>query len=232
MKIGIIEAGTPPARLAGAYPSYGRMVERLIGDAAEVTTFPVAEGRLPTSPDDFDAFFVTGSAAGIYDDLPWIAPLKDFLRGVEGRAKLVGLCFGHQVMAAAFGGTVEESPKGWGIGLHTYDVFERADWMDEADRVSVPAIHQDQVIVPPAGARILGGNAFTPYGILSYPERRAISFQVHPEFETDYATALIAGHRPAVPHDEAFRTAALASLEGTSDAPRIGGWIRRFLHSR
>ena len=62
-------------------------------------------------------------------------------------------------------------------------------------RISVPAIHQDQVIVPPSGARVLGGNVFTPYGILSYPQRRAISFQVHPEFETDYATALIAGHR-------------------------------------
>ncbi|MCC0805505.1 type 1 glutamine amidotransferase [Methylobacterium sp. W2] len=232
MKIGIIEAGAPPARLAEDYPSYGRMVERLLGDPAEVTTFPVAEGRFPASPEAFDAFVVTGSAAGIYDDLPWIAPLKDFLREVDGRAKLVGLCFGHQIMAAAFGGTVEKSAKGWGIGLHTYDVFERADWMDEASRVSVPAIHQDQVIAPPSDARVLGGNAFTPYGILSYPERRAISFQVHPEFEIDYATALIAGHRPTAPHDEAFQAAAVASLRGKSDAPRVGGWIRQFLQSR
>ncbi|KQO54900.1 glutamine amidotransferase-related protein [Methylobacterium sp. Leaf85] len=232
MKIGIIEAGAPPARLAETYPSYGRMVERLLGDPAEVTTFPVAEGRFPTSPEAFDAFVVTGSAAGVYDDLPWIAPLKSFLRDLDGRAKLVGLCFGHQILAAAFGGTVEKSAKGWGIGLHTYDLFERADWMDEATRVSVPAIHQDQVVVPPADARILGGNAFTPYGILSYPQRRAISFQVHPEFETDYATDLIAGHRPALPHDEAFQAAAVASLRGESDAHRVGGWIRRFLQSR
>ena len=105
-----------------------------------------------------------------------IAPLKSFLRDVDGRAKLVGLCFGHQILAAAFGGTVEKSAKGWGIGLHTYDLFERADWMDDATRISVPAIHQDQVIVPPSGARVLGGNVFTPYGILSYPQRRAISF--------------------------------------------------------
>ena len=94
---------------------------------------------------------MTGSAAGVYDDLPWIAPLKSFLRDVDGRAKLVGLCFGHQILAAAFGGTVEKSAKGWGIGLHTYDLFERADWMDDATRISVPAIHQDQVIVPPFG---------------------------------------------------------------------------------
>lgn len=232
MKIGIIEAGAPPARLAEEYPSYGRMVERLLGDPAEVTTFPVAEGRFPTAPGSFDAFVVTGSAAGVYDDLPWIAPLAHFLREVDGRAKLVGLCFGHQIMAAAFGGMVEKSAKGWGIGLHTYDVFERAAWMDGATRVSVPAIHQDQVIAPPPGARILGGSDFTPYGILSYPERRAISFQVHPEFESDYATALIAGHRPALHHDEAFQAAAVASLRGESDAPRVGGWIRRFLQAR
>ncbi|WP_019905303.1 GMP synthase [Methylobacterium sp. 77] len=231
MKIGIIEAGAPPARLAGAYPSYGRMVQRLIGGEADVVTFSVAEGQLPTSTAGFAGFVVTGSAAGVYDDLPWIGPLKDFLGSVDGRAKLVGLCFGHQVMAAAFGGTVEKSEKGWGIGLHSYDIFESAEWMNDARRVSVPAIHQDQVIVPPDDARILGGNAFTPYGILSYPERRAISFQVHPEFESDYATALIAGHHPSVPHDEIFRTAALTSLREPSDAPRVGGWIRRFLRS-
>ena len=229
MTIGIIEAGAPPERLAGAYPSYGRMVARLLGDPSDVTVFSVAKGQLPASADGFDAFLVTGSAAGVYDDLPWIGPLGDVLRGVEGRAKLVGLCFGHQIMAAAFGGTVAKSERGWGLGLHTYDVIAREPWMDDARSVSVPAIHQDQVIAPPADARVLAGNAFTPFGILSYPERRAISFQVHPEFDADYATALIAGHDPAIPHDAAFRAKALASLSQPSDAARVGGWIRRFL---
>lgn len=230
MRIGIIEAGTPPDRLAKSYPSYARMVEILLGEDTDTTTFSMAKGQVPVSAAGFDAFIITGSAAGVYDDLPWIAPLHDFLRGIDGRAKLVGLCFGHQVLASAFGGTVAKSGKGWGLGLHTYEILERADWMDDAPRVSVPAIHQDQVIAPPQEARVLGGNAFTPYGILSYPGRRAISFQVHPEFETDYATALIAGHAPAIPHSDDFRRKALASLSAVSDAPRVCGWIRNFLH--
>ena len=75
---------------------------------------------------------ITGSAAGVYDPLPWIAPLKDFLVSAKGRAKLVGVCFGHQVMAEAFGGKVIKSPKGWGLGLHAYEVVRREGWMDEA----------------------------------------------------------------------------------------------------
>lgn len=230
MKIGILETGNPPPRLAASYPSYGRMVARLLGDPDDVTVFAVSDGHLPRLDDGFDAFVITGSPAGVEDGLPWVDALIGFLRAVDGRAKLVGLCFGHQVMAAAFGGRVARSENGWGLGLHTYDVVAREAWMDGADTIAVPAIHQDQVIEPPPDAILLGGSAFTPYGVLAYRERKALSFQVHPEFDADYATALIEGHQPAIPHDEAFRARALASLKQPSDAKRVGAWIRRFLN--
>lgn len=229
MRIGILEAGNPPARLAGRYPSYGRMTAKLLGDPVGVTVFSVAQGEWPSRPDAFDGFLITGSPAGVYDDLPWIEDLIAFLRDLDRRTKLVGLCFGHQVMAKAFGGTVRKSEKGWGLGLHRYDVHECAPWMDSARQVAVAAIHQDQVVALPPHVRILAGSTFTPCGILTYDDRHAISFQFHPEFEGDYAEALIAGHHPAVAHDTAFQASAIASLEEPSDSARVGAWIRRFL---
>ena len=229
MRIGILEAGDPPARLAGRYPSYGRMTAKLIGEPEGVAIFRVAQGEWPSDPDAFDAFLITGSPAGVYDDLPWIDDLLAFLRDLDPRTKLVGICFGHQVMAQAFGGQVRKSEKGWGLGLHRYDVRERAPWMDASRQIAVAAIHQDQVVEAPPNARILAASAFTPCAILGYGDRAAISFQFHPEFERDYSEALIAGHSPTVPHDAEFHASAIASLKDPSDRVRVGAWIRRFL---
>lgn len=229
MKIAILETGRPPERLVAAYPGYAAMVADLVGDAHAYTVFDVAAGDLPTDAAAFDAYLITGSAAGAYEPLPWIAALIGFLRRLPPTTALVGICFGHQVMAAAFGGRVAKSARGWGLGLHSYDVHERRPWMDDATHVAVPAIHQDQVVEAPPGSRTLAGSGFTPHGILAYGDRRALSFQFHPEFSADYATALIAGHAPTPPLDETLRMSALASMQAPGDGPRIGGWIRRFL---
>ena len=230
MKIAILEAGSPPERLGGRYPGYGRMVSDLIGSGHDTTIFAITQGEWPSDSDSFDAVLITGSAAGVYDPLPWIGTLIGFLRRLDPATPLVGLCFGHQVMADAYGGRVAKSPKGWGLGLHAYAIEDRAHWMDDATRVAVPAIHQDQVVEAPPTSRTLAGNAFTPHGILAYTDRRAISFQFHPEFTTDYARELIAGHRLGE-LDTGLRSDALASLDDPSDAARVGRWITRFLEA-
>jgi GMP synthase-like glutamine amidotransferase len=173
---------------------------------------------------------VTGSSAGVYDPLPWIEPLKEFLRAARGRAKLVGVCFGHQVMAEAFGGRVEKSERGWGVGLHRYELFARRDWMEPVDRICVPASHQDQVVAPPPGATVLAGSAFCPNGMLAYDDQSAISLQLHPEFEPAYARALIETRR-GDRYLDADADRAILSYEQPDDRARVGAWIQRFLAS-
>ena len=102
-------------------------------------------------------------------------------------------------MADAFGGRVEKSAKGWGLGLHTYAVHRQTPWMDGAGSVDIPVSHQDQVIAPPPSAEVLGGNAFTPNGMLSYAGGKAISFQFHPEFDNAFAGELVELRRPHLP---------------------------------
>ena len=233
ISIGILETGVPPTDLADRFGRYDAMVRRMLGEGQDLRTYgfrtyAVAAGELPARPEDHDAYVVTGSSAGVYDDLPWIAPLEAFIRSAHGRAALVGLCFGHQVLAEALGGRVEKSRKGWGLGLHDYDVTAVQPWMDGVRRVSVAASHQDQVVAAPPGAAVLCASAFTPHAGLSYAGGRAISFQFHPEFERGMAEALVELRRARLP-DPAEADRMLASLAGPSDAPRIAGWIRRFL---
>ena len=228
MTIGILEAGVPPGDLADRFGRYGAMTADLLGDRFETVVYRVRDGEWPSRPAAHAGYVITGSSAGVYDDLPWIAPLRSFLQEAKGRAKLVGICFGHQIMAEAFGGRVVKSDKGWGLGLQSYDVQARAKWMDDARTIAIPASHQDQVVAPPPEARVLVRSEFAPFAGLIYDDQPAMSLQGHPEFDPAYAKALL-GRR----HTERLAADELARVSGSLDAPndnaRIGAWIGRFL---
>jgi GMP synthase-like glutamine amidotransferase len=228
MILGILETGGPPPPLADRYQGYGDMVRRMLGPVFRARTYDIRAGDMPATPTECEAWLVTGSAAGVYDPEPWIAPLKAFLQDASGQAPMVGICFGHQMMAEAFGGAVTKSPKGWGVGLHRYEIAKATPWMDSAAPISLPVSHQDQVVAIGPGCEVIGGSAFTPFGLLAYPGRNAISMQPHPEFEPDYAQALIESRRGSR-MDEATADAAVASLDQPNDRNRVAIWLRRFL---
>jgi len=231
LKIGILAAGAPPRALWPAFGDYPAMFRSLLGGRGYGwETYDVAAGVLPADPAECAAYIVTGAAAGVYDPDPWIGALLEFLRAARGRVRLVGVCFGHQAMAQAFGGQVIKSPKGWGVGLHAYDVAERRAWMDGGGAFQLSASHQDQVVQLPPGAAAVGGSDFCPNGLLAYADQPAISCQLHPEFTPAYSIALIEGRRGArLP--EAQADAAIESLRRPDDHARFAGWIARFLET-
>src|SRR3954468_19866838 len=145
MEVGILRTGTPPEDLAARFGTYEDMFERLLGPGFTTRVYDAEAGVLPARGDSHPAFLITGSPAGVYEPLPWIAPLLGFLREARGKAKLVGICFGHQAMAQAFGGQVEKSERGWAIGLQDYALDAHAPWMgeDPPERIAVPVSHQD-----------------------------------------------------------------------------------------
>jgi len=231
MKLAILKTGRPPRPAIPEFGTYPDMFMNLLGPEAYVwTTYAADEGEYPAAPEDNDAYIVTGSAAGVYDSDPWIGQLLDFLRAAKGRAKLVGVCFGHQAMAQAFGGQVIKSPKGWGIGEHVYDVVRQEPFMDSASPIRLPASHQDQVVGLPPGAEIMAASAFTPMAGLAYRDQPAISIQPHPEFDPAYAKALIEARRGKV-YPDAEADAAIASYAGVDDRARVGRWIGDFLNA-
>ncbi len=224
MKLAILETGVPPEPLADEFGSYPDMFAQLLGPGFEIETFDVQKGDLP-EPAAHHAYLVTGSPAGVYDPLPWIELLQDFIRNA-GEAKMVGVCFGHQVMAQALGGEVIKSPKGWGAGLHRYEVVSPQRWTNGELRIAIPASHQDQVVRQPPNTDVVARSDFTPLAALAWTDRPAISFQFHPEFSVGYAKALIEERFDRVNDPDA----ALASLDAPNDNRAVAGWIRKFLN--
>ncbi|APH55838.1 GMP synthase [glutamine-hydrolyzing] [Granulibacter bethesdensis] len=234
MKIGILQTGRPPAHLVAGYGDYPAMLRRLLGDRHDYSIFDVQANQWPqereADRDACDAYVITGSAAGVHDGQSWIETLGNFLRERAGKSKLVGICFGHQIMAEAFGGRVERARIGWGLGLHRYRLRCQTAWTDPVEDIAIPVSHQDQVVEKPPAARIIASSHFTPFAVVEYPSLGAVSFQCHPEFDPDFAAELV--HiRPPEQVDQKQRDQALASLQGPHDNPRLGQWINRFLTS-
>lgn len=229
-RVGILEAGTPPASLAPVHGDYPHMIQRFLGEGYAYETYGVSGGAFPKAPDACDAYIITGSSADAYGEADWISSLKAFLSEVRGRAPLVGICFGHQIMAEAFGGRVARSDKGWGIGLHTYAVTQRRPWMDDAEAFSIPASHRDQIVETPSNAMVIAKSYFCPIAAIEYEGFPAISFQAHPEFDPEFARALIKENRDAG-YTPSQAEAAMASLDLQSDNIRVRDWILEFIES-
>lgn len=235
MKVGILETGKIPDELNekhGDYPSMFKRLLRMSAPELDFRVYHVTEGQLPDEVNECDAWLITGSRHGIYDPLPWIDPLKRFLKkAYDAGIPIVGICFGHQILAEALGGKAEKSHKGWGVGVQQYNVHKRPTWMTGVDgEFSLNALHQDQVTDLPADAEVLAGSEFCPYAVLAY-RGNAMSIQPHPEFSPGYARDIIEARRAtAIPDADA--DTALETLNMPLHAQQAAEWIVGFMKER
>lgn len=233
MKITILEAGRAPGRLADLFPRYPDMFVRLLSGVDDTLTFEtvsLVDGAAPPDAAGLDAVVITGSPAGVYDQTPWMDPLRGFVRAAHAaKTPVVGVCFGHQIMADALGGDVRKSDKGWGVGRHSYDILDRRSWMADAGQsFSLAVSHQDQVITPPKSAHTLARSGHTDHAMLHYADAPMMSLQGHPEFGDAFVSALY-GARRGTSLTDAAADAAIESLKAPEDNALVGEWIVAFL---
>ncbi len=228
----IIETGLVSPANREQHGSYPQMFEAMIAAANPSVTFDtvsIPAGEQLPDAGGLEAILITGSSAGVYDEFDWIAPLEDFVRAAHGAGvPMVGVCFGHQLIAQALGGVARKSEKGWGLGRHVYDVAPGNGILDGA-RIALAASHQDQVVTPPPGAKTILSSDFTEHAGLLYPGGTTLSVQPHPEFSVGYALACceMAHSKGGAP--DGVVTAAKASLTEPLESDRLGGAIARFL---
>ena len=233
MHVGILQADQVDPELCSRFGDYPAMFVNTIGEGMDhmptFEFFDVRRDHYPHHIDDCNGYLITGSRASVYDDEPWIARLIGFVGELhDAKARTVGICFGHQLVAQALGGAVGRAPGGWGVGVHTWTVVRHESWMRPAKReFRLLASHQDQIETLPPGARLLASSTFCPHAAFAIGDHM-LALQGHPEFTKAYAEFLMHKRRAAL--GAAFEP-GMRSLDQTTDAGAIARWIAQFLGS-
>lgn len=229
----ILETDELHPDLAPRFHSYGKMFCDLFANqplAVNCEVYSVLNGVYPDPSKHYDGYVITGSKADAFSDEPWIVRLREFVleRYKEG-AKLVGICFGHQLLAYTLGAHVGRSDKGWGLGVHEYSLTQH-DWMQpQLNQLKLQVSHQDQVHSLPEGADLLAHSPFCANAAYSIG-KQVLCFQGHPEFPEEYAQALLDLRRERL-GEVAYHQASQSLKDNVHHGRIVGEWILRFIAS-
>lgn len=223
MKIGILMTGHPPDTMMdrGKYDQYfARLLE---GKGFTFQGYAVVDGEFPASVNDADGWLITGSRHGAYEDHDWIPPLEDFIRAAWAAKKpMIGVCFGHQIIAKAMGGKVEKFAGGWSVGRTEYAMGDR--------KMAINAWHQDQVTERPDTAKVIASTDFCENAGLLYDDI-FWTIQPHPEYDSAFIEGLIKTRgKGVVP--ETLLIEAMAKLDAPTDRAEIAEKMAAFFQKK
>jgi GMP synthase-like glutamine amidotransferase len=200
MQIGILQTGQAPDALRGDLGDYPDMFQRLLaGHGFTFRTWHVEGMEFPAGVHDAEGWLITGSRHGAYEDHPFIKPLEAFIRDAyASHVPMVGICFGHQIIAQAMGGKVERYAGGWAVGAQDYDF--------NGEKLTLNAWHRDQVVTKPDTATVIASNDFCTNAALLYDDR-TLTVQAHPEFRPEFVDGLMRTRGPGLVPDDLMANA-------------------------
>jgi GMP synthase-like glutamine amidotransferase len=222
MKIGILECGHTMPEVESDHGTFPQMFARLLeGHGFNYAAYDVENMVFPADVSECDGWLLTGSKHGAYEDHAFIPPLEAFIRKTYAQGvPMVGICFGHQLIAQALGGRVEKYQDGWALGLTDYK-------FDGVGELALNAWHQDQVIERPEGAEPIASNGFCENAALIYG-KKALTVQPHPEFGGEIVSEYVNVRRGTGTYPDALMDAALGKSSGPDDNASLAKMIADF----
>ena len=234
MKLCILDNDILEGHLLETYGSFGALFAQLferVGAQWETAIFHTQLGQYPASFDDFDAVLLTGSRADSFSDEPWVVELRrQVSQLLMAKKKMVGVCFGHQLIGLCLGAPVSRAPQGWGAGRMTYE-WHRPDLPLSKDRaqISLLASHQDQVHELPPGAQLVASSTFCPVASFTVGDH-VFCIQPHPEF-SEAISAHLLDKRRALLGEEKYTTSRQSLVQG-HEGEDVARLVVAFLETR
>ena len=235
MKIGLLDADHLRPSIIRRYGCYADKFIQFLSPLNNnlkipitFTRYNVLEFEYPQSLEENDCYFITGSQYSTYEDLTWIKKLEDFIQQCHNNeTKLVGICFGHQLIAQSLGGKVEKNTKGWELGVTATHITRGLEWMQPSREFFFSLVsHQDQVSQLPEHAINFAETNLCPYSGFTI-DKHILTLQGHPEFSKNYVKLIIKLQSKNLSSEQ--HKSALSSLNQSIDSELILAWIFNFL---
>ena len=233
--LGILQTDSVLEDLQPRFGDYPQMFEGLFREQDPGMTFTTynVQHALPDNL-ECDAYLITGCKLSVYDDLPWIRELARFVRqAIEAKKKILGICFGHQLIAHFFGGEAGPASAGWGVGVQTNDLVMTHGWMGDVNQIPsqlhLVASHKDQVLELPEGAEVFASSDFCPVSGFTLGDE-VLTIQGHPELSAEYSEALMGVRRQLLGED--VYQAGINSLQKSTDERLFARWMLAFINDQ
>ena len=230
MKIAILQTDHIPEHrrdvAGGNYPEMFANLFFKLFLIVDLDVFDVTEGNYPTNYNLYDGFIITGSKAKAFDSLAWIERLKSEVRNIYNNGqKIIGICFGHQILAQALGGRVARAECGVATGVRSVEVLATKPWMDPYHHyLSLLFYHQDMVVELPENAELIGTSDYCQVQIFCV-ENQILGIQAHPEMLKVHNHALMEEYQDDLKNQ--FQQ-SLDSLRIRDNSLIIGHWMANF----
>ncbi|WP_423906686.1 homoserine O-acetyltransferase/O-succinyltransferase family protein [Candidatus Spongiihabitans sp.] len=237
LSVGLLLCDDVDQSAQAQYGNYAQMFQNGVDPSKKsisLTPIRCFEGEALPQPTEYDGYIITGSRCGAYEDLPWIGVLQAFIQeSWEQKTKVVGICFGHQLIAHSLGGKTEKAAAGWGFGIHSAKIIDRKPWMTDTDnlnrdRYNLIVIHQDQVVNVPPQFKTIAENDFCPNSMI-VADNKMLGIQGHPEFNKAFCRER-AEFRKELLGPEVYQATLNSLAKNETHSKTVFNWVNNFLH--
>ena len=230
MKICIIHINSSPPALPTLEDSPQRFIRCITPYMDLNVQWDVVRLLDDSLPDiyDYDGYLITGGGAPLISkEIPETMNLLKFIRQLHAeKIPLVGICWGHQAITKALGGSVSLSDKGYGMGIKSGNIIKKLPWMSQApEMVYLYSMHQCQVVSPPEGAELYITSDFCEYGGFAIGNH-IFTMQQHPDYNINVSRAMIARRKDRL--DDASLNTAIKSLGLPHHTELACQWVGEF----
>ncbi|KAF7860386.1 hypothetical protein EAF04_008512 [Stromatinia cepivora] len=242
LRIAILECDTPFPNTNAKYNGYGGVFTSLLERGATTLTPPIPVSSLQITSYDvatlqeyptlssIDAILISGSRFAAYDSEPWIVKLVAFVQRIleQGRVRVVGICFGHQIVGRAMGMRVQRNERGWELSVTAVELTGKGKEIFGLESLNIFQVHKDMVYEYPEEVEQL---AYTDKCATQgmYIKGRLMTMQGHPEFTKEIVREVLeARHASGIFDDETFED-AMSRVNKDHDGVKVAQAFLKFI---
>lgn len=225
----VLVAGDPPESVLATRGGLGEIYRAVLQESweGEIQTYDLRRLEFPKLDADLAGIVITGSASNVPDREAWMLDAEEGLRrAVSFKTHVLGVCFGHQLLAQALGGEVSSNDAG--RCMSTIEISRTADdplLAELPSTFTVNECHRDSVTALPEGAQSIASSDYDPHEAIRFSDT-CWGVQFHPEFDAEIMRGYITA-RASLLEEEGLDPRALA--ERASDTPMSGQVLRNFV---